>query len=212
MTRCDCQNPCSCWVAPDGDSPTVTGTGNGRFNTDVNGVGTTSDPYLIGFIDSEFYLPPAGEVFSTTTKVAANNATLDSVNFDTIVFDTPTFFFVGFPFFNISLYVPENRFWFVHASCLFKDNGFNTGFRKLGIVFSPPYDQAAGATFLVAGKTVFMGTAPPTGNSDVYASCSGFVPQEIAGNNSNGFFYVVVYQNSGSPMNIQEARFSIVAV
>lgn len=101
MARCGtCGNAlCACRVYQDGavllvnaDGTVVPANANsrdGRRTTVVTGNGTAGSPYEISFIDSLEYRPQAAEL-RTDTPQAVGSVTGNNVNFDFILYNTPS--------------------------------------------------------------------------------------------------------------------------
>lgn len=225
MPTCKCTNPCSCYLEQDGVSPsTLTANivcGEGRYNTIKTGSGTDFDPYVIEFLDSEFFEPDAGKVIKNAPiSVFSGASSVYATGFEIIEYQTPNEQFITFigqqsNSTQHKLYVPSNRFWFVHASADFIFNGSTNGVRRISIRFNPPGGLFSGPK----SNHVVVGDSTTGVGEDMSLSCSGVVPQvpvvdflDPVVTGPGGSFVVSLYQNSGSNMNVQNIKFSMVAL
>lgn len=204
MVRCTCNNPCTCFFADDGDSPAFPGDGSrGRYNSVVSGIGSSSNPYKIEFIDSGEYKVPTQQVSFAGPRVAGNNSD-QVVDFDTIDYSSPNKILIGFPdSFDDQLFPQYNRFWFVSTNITFSAESAD-GIRRVTIEYIP----ATTTSYVVAAKT-------STGLSEpVTLSACGFAVQEpgVNPNFANGFFEVHFMQNSGVILTVSNISFSIIAL
>ena len=203
-SRCDCNNPCSCFFADDGNSPVFPGDGSGgRYNSVVSGIGSASNPYKIEFIDSGEYKVPTQQVSFAGPRTAGHNSD-QTVEFDTIDYYSPNKILIGFPdSFDDQLFPQYNRFWFVSANITFSAESAS-GVRQIYILYTP----ATTTPYVVAAKTS-TGLGEP-----VTLSANGFTVQEpgVNPNFANGFFEVHFRQNSGVTLTVTNASFSIVAL
>lgn len=210
MARCGCDNACSCYFAQDDIllySPPFPTT-QGRYNSTVSGSGTTADPYVVEFLDSEEFRPRTGEIIRIG-NINTLDATATVMVFNPwtqVVYSSPDpYFFVGFPNAISGNYVavPENRFWFFSAQCEFVHNGNSAGIRKLMVGYN---NGQFGVEKIVASKTT-------TGLSeDIWMNASGYLPVTQPGVNLNGTFELIFFQNSGANMTIRNVSFSIVGL
>lgn len=123
----ECTTPCNCLVSEDGFRA-GRGVEDGRRNTNVTGVGTVENPYVIEFQQSGLYRPPSGEIHKNGQITF--NATGDDVSGATVQWESPT---GTFTFYLASfMALTTGNFHVVGANCVFPANA--TGTRRLEII------------------------------------------------------------------------------
>lgn len=220
MSRCTCNNPCTCYFEFDGDRPSTIYTQPyvyGRYNTIKKGSGTAANPYIIEFLDSEEYQVEAGQIRTITPQVFTSSTSSNTaLNLSQIDYETPGEIFLAFVIHAADgiMYVPTHRFWFVSAQATFISNGSSTGVRRLHIQWRPPADNYGVFTEMVIAGTTSSGLP---GAEDITLNCSGLAPfadfserKDFYG--PGGSFILGILQDSGSSMTIKDVIFTIVAL
>lgn len=230
-SRCSCNNPCTCYFEYDGDRPDSNYTlpyQYGRYSTRKKGSGTTADPYIIEFMDSEEFEVEAGQARYSGTKIVGSQISTSKGTqgpIDTLDYETPGqffLFFVALQAFSSGLIYPSNlKFWFVTAEATFVNNQQITGVRRIHINWvqpAPTYGNVS--TFSGDGITVAANTSTglPAGTEDITLSCSGMAPfpnftgGQAATENPAGIFSVWLFQSSTQNMNVSGIKFTAVAI
>lgn len=230
MSRCTCNNPCTCYFEYDGDRPGTNYTlpyQYGRYSTRRKGSGTSADPYIIEFIDSESFKVEAGQARNNSNQTLASGSGAGEGSISpitTIDYETPTeffSFFEGLALLAPGLMYPSARlFWFVTAEATFVNNQQSSGIRRLLIRWIP---TAVGgtygnvSTFSGDGVTIASNSSSglPAGTEDITLNCSGMVPFGnliSSAENPGGSFSVLIYQNTGSNMTVNSVKFTAVAL
>lgn len=224
MSRCTCNNPCTCYFEYDGDRPSTPYPypyQYGRYNTRRKGSGTVADPYVIEFLDSEEFQVEAAQIHSTGDQILTSSGTSDPANaINVIDYETPYEFFVAFEA-TIALaqgnIIPaHHRFWYVSAEATFVNNQLTPGMRRLYISWHPSADFYGniGGAITVAGNS---SSALPAGTEDITLNCAGLSPFANTAANyleigDGGYFNVLIQQSSGAVMTVRNIKFTAVAV
>lgn len=226
MSKCSCNNACTCYFEYDGDRPNTDYTRpykGGRYNTRKKGSGTSIDPYVIEFLDSEEFQVEAAQI-----RYVGDNALSSLSNYIFVPnvgqsdYETPNEIFLGneIPAHTAAgtLYVSVHKFWFVTAEATFVSNNSANGTRAIIIWWIPPasqYGPYSGQTggIIVAGTS---STGVP-GAEDITLTCSGMAPFIDSTDTPfffgpGGAFIIEVQQSSGSTMIVRNAKFSLVAI
>lgn len=226
MSRCTCSNPCTCYFEYDGDRPNANYTRpykGGRYSTRKKGSGTSANPYVIEFLDSEEFQVEAGQI-----RVLIDHTFPSNSNY-TIVpdlappdYETPNEIFLGTDIPTHAalglMYVSTHKFWHISFEATFISNNSANGTRGLAVWWIPPASQYGPFTGITGGIIV-AGTSSTgvPGGEDITLSCSGFVPFVDSTDTPyfygpGGSFQVEVHQSSGATMTVRGVRFSIVAI
>lgn len=228
MSRCTCNNPCTCFFEYDGDRTNTNYTlpyKYGRYSSQRSGSGTPADPYIIEFIDSEEFKVPAGQARNSQDQVIIQDP--DGVGggekalINTIDYETPNEFFLFFETLsagNVGIIAPSShKFWFVTAEATFVNNQQSAGIRRIAIVYHPANVNFGdvGVEITVAGNT---SSGLPGGSEDITLNCSGMAPfvnttdptdtAEFPG----GYFYIDILQSSTQTMTVRNIKFTAVAI
>lgn len=221
MSKCLCNNPCTCYFEYDGDRPNVLYTKPyqyGRYNTRKKGSGTSADPYIVEFLDSEEFQVEAGQA-RTTGDISLTSATtgITVVGYTTSDYETPNEIFMAFEGHGPAdgqFYPSAHKFWFVSAHATFVSNGSASGTRRLAVVWNPPADNYGPFIQIsIAGST----STGLSGAEDITLNCSGLAPfadftEHPTFYGPGGVFLVAIQQSSGSVMLVRDVRFTIVAI
>lgn len=144
MPTCNqCLTPCNCLMNEDGFRA-GRGDEDGRRNTVISGVGTTTDPYVIQFQMSGEYRPPSGEL--RVSPITVNNSSakfVTTADAPSVYWDSPGSVFTFYP--GNLLTITTGNYHVVGASASFAAN--STGVRRLAILGT----NETGATYTVAG-------------------------------------------------------------
>lgn len=197
MPTCNqCLTPCNCLMSEDGFRA---GRGNedGRRNSVLTGVGTTTDPYVVQFQMSGEYRPPAGELRAanlTVNNTSTKNVT--SADAPSIYWDSPDSVFTFYP--GVLLTLTTGNYHVVGASASFAAN--STGVRRLALLGT----DETGGTYTVAGDEQ-SGHA----TKNTILTCSGFNTGVLTpspaifvtfSNTKINTWAVGLWQNSGVPL------------
>jgi len=226
ISRCTCSNPCTCYFEYDGDRPNTNYTRPykyGRYSTRKTGSGTSADPYIIEFLDSEEFQVEAGQIrtlIDHSVPTGSNYVVIP--DFTQVDYETPIEMFLGVDIpTHISsgfTYIATHKFWFVTAEATFISNASASGTRAVNIWWVPPasqYGPYGGSLggFIVAGNS----TSGLPGAEDITLSCSGFVP--FIDSTDTPFFFgpagsfqIEVQQSSGANMTVRGLKFTMVAI
>ena len=220
MSRCQCNNPCTCYFEYDGDRPGTVYTQPyqyGRYNTRKSGSGTVADPYVIEFLDSEEFQVEAGQASNSGSLVFPSVTNANAVTgFNVIDYSTPYEIFLAFAIHTPdgSLYPSVHKFWFVSAHATFVSNASANGTRQLLVQWRPPADNYGPYDEIVL--TGVTSTGLP-GAEDITLNCSGLAPfasfterKDFYG--PGGTFTVRIQQNSGSNMTVNNIKFTLAAI
>lgn len=221
--RCKCSNPCSCYFEYDGDRPNSSNpmfNQYGRYSTRKKGSGTSADPYIIEFLDSEEFYVEAGQVHSIEGQLVSSTVddAYKAYGISQIDYETPTEVFLGFER-NIDIqqfFPPAHKFWFVSVQATFVANAVNSsGSRRLQIHWNHPPANTYGSFT----KTLLAGTGSSglPGTEDITLSCSALAPFASITNNPaingpGGSFSIGIQQSSGALMEVRNIRFTMVAI
>lgn len=218
MARCVCTNPCTCYFEYDGDRPNEDYTlpfQYGRYSTRKKGSGTTADPYIIEFLDSEEFLVEAGQAHVGPDILLTSSASgFAATGFNTIDYETPNEIFIAFQIHisNGFLYPSVHKFWFASASADFIHNGLDVGSRRISIQWRPP-----ATTYGTFNDIFIAGNATRAVGEDATVSCSGLSPfaqfiERPFFFGPGGSFRVGLQQNSGATMTVRNVKFTLVAI
>lgn len=226
ISRCTCSNPCTCYFEYDGDRPNTNYTRPykyGRYSTRKKGSGTSADPYIIEFLDSEEFQVEAGQI-----RILIDHSVPSNSNYATVPdlaqpdYETPNEIFLGVDIpshqaFGI-IYISAHKFWFVSAEATFISNASANGTRAMNVWWIPPASQYGPFSGL-SGGIIVAGTSSSglPGGEDITLSCSGFVPFIDSTDTPfffgpGGSFQIEVQQSSGANMTVRGVRFTIVAI
>lgn len=226
MSRCTCTNPCTCYFEYDGDRPNSNYTRpykGGRYSTRKKGSGTTADPYVIEFLDSEEFQVEAGQIrFPIDASVTSGSNFFNVPNVGQPDYETPIEMFLGVDIPNhISagiIYIAAHKFWFASAEATFISNNSANGTRIINIWWVPPASQYGPYAGQLGGMIIAGNSSSGLpGAEDITLSCSGFVPFIDSTDTPfffgpGGSFQIEVQQSSGSNMTVKGVRFTIVAI
>lgn len=218
LARCVCNNPCTCYFEYDGDRPNTNYTQPyqyGRYSTRRTGSGTTNDPYVIEFLDSEEFQVEAGQIRPNQDLVLTSGLTTAVIGYTQIDYETPHEIFLAVDIHVTDPYVfpSRHKFWLVSAQADFIYNGSTSGTKRLYIQWHPPADNY-GSLFeiVVAGTSTTQGIA-----EDITLSCSGLmtfvdVVEKPFFYGQGGNIRVTVQQTSGSNATVRNVRLTLVAI
>lgn len=224
MSRCTCNNPCTCYFEYDGDRPNTPYTlpfQQGRYSTRKSGAGTPANPYVIEFLDSEEFQVEAGQIARSADLTGVPSGTnFNSVpGFDTIVYETPTEIFMAHLIHigDGEMYPSAHKFWFVSAEATFVNNGSGSGTRTLLVFWHPPMELwllPTLSSMVIAGN---VSSSLPGGTEDMTINCNGLIPmmnttEEINFFGPGGSLGVYLQQNSGATGTVRNIKLSLVAV
>lgn len=224
MSRCSCQNPCTCFFEYDGDRPNTVYTlpfKYGRYSTTRTGSGTSADPYIIEFLDSEEFRVEAGQAHSSGDQIITSGTSthLAANGINTIDYETPHEIFEGFELLlGLGPVIPtSHRFWYVTAEATFVNNGQAGGLRRIYVRWDPPGNYGnVGSYIVIAGNS---STGLPAGVEDITLSCSGMSPfantvdlSDALANGLGGNYTIYVLQSSTANMTIRNVKITFVAI
>lgn len=224
MARCKCNNPCTCYFEFDGDRPNTLYSQpwqNGRYSTRKKGSGTSADPFVIEFLDSEEFQVEAGQAVSPLDQTIASSGSgsdgFFAKSLTQVDYETPNEIFIAFDVHKVGptsheFFLSSHKFWFVSAEATFVYNGNATGMRRIFVYYEGPAGD-----FGVDGSTVIAGSTTTAIGEDTTLSCSGLAPYMTVSTNPydngpDGKYIIGIMQSSGANMIVRNIRFTAVAI
>lgn len=213
MPICGCVESCNCTVAQDGywgNHPEL-----GRNFSNVTGDGSSSDPFVITFLDSLEFRPRTAEIgwkdfslVSTSSNFTPVSFTADQDSF--LIYESPIHFVVRDPF-SFEYRYSDFNYMYIGASVTFAETAdASTNDRQIAL--ANLYAEVFPAT-----SHVIAASQSPGGNADpLTLTCEAFWPGiflTVTGvGNVRQEFQLYVYQNSGSNIVLSDIKIWITEI
>lgn len=203
----NCKQPCSCLITEDG----IWGGHEelGRNFTQVEGTGTTEDPYVIHFMDQMEFRPQTAEIMFNNVSVpnAAVHTLIVTGISSHVVYQSPRDFLIREPALTTPVYrYASGSFYIMGASATFAQ-ATDTTANIRAIALSAILESPAGnpVEVFIGGQT------SPGGNTDpLTLSCEGMSPglftQAPGLGSITQQFSLSLLQDSGAPLIASDIR------
>ena len=209
MPACgNCIQPCSCTISEDGIR-----AGHlelGRNFTQVNGSGTTDDPYVFSFLDQKEFRPRTAEIqLSSRTISSGSTHSMVLSGPDprgNLLYESPINFVVKdfSSTDNLYRYLGGN-FYYIGASVTFAEAADVTSNARQMWLTSVRGNSFPASDYVVGGQT-----APGGGQDPLTLQCGGITPgiffQVPAVGDVTVQFDLSVFQDSGSPIAMSDLK------
>lgn len=204
----NCKQPCSCLIKEDG---LWTGhTELGRNFTQVDGSGTTEDPYTIHFMDQDEFRPRTSEIaFDSFSLVSGTFTSLFShpLAVSRPLYESPSDFLIREPSMTNTVHrYADGNFYSMGASATFSETvDATSNIRQILLVAMVESPLGNPVESILGAKTTPGGSVDP-----LTLSCEAFVPGIfITVGGLGGIrqqFGVILYQDSGSTLLVTDIR------